>query len=162
MTACSQQSRRRIMLVFWGGHEITAASLDSDHVSRHPHSTTSNTKAERQAITIQSVSQTKQLADGQSAGKPAKLRCPLTTANCKLPKPGAYSMMFEGVPYVGCRIVRLYGTRGKIAPENEVGPYCFEGIQDCLHFKCIEVNRPWGVPLETSEVPNHIPENPKR
>jgi hypothetical protein len=124
--------------------------------------TTSNSETERQAIRIQSVSQIKRLAEGQSAGKPAKLRCPLTATSCKTPKPGTYWMVFGGVPYVGCRIVRLYRTRRKTERENEVGLYCFDGTLGCLHLKCVEVNRPWGVPLETSDVPNHIPEHPKR
>ena len=71
-------------------------------------------------------------------------------------------MVFGGVPYVGCRIVRLYRTRRKTERENEVGLYCFDGTLDCWHYRCIEVNPRWGVPLVTSEVPNYIPENPKR
>jgi hypothetical protein len=40
--------------------------------------------------------------------------------------------------------------------------FSFDGVSGNFAPQIVEVNGPWGVPLVTSEVPNYIPENPKR
>jgi hypothetical protein len=40
--------------------------------------------------------------------------------------------------------------------------FSFDVVSGDFALQIIEVNIPWSVPLVTSEVPNYIPENPKR